>query len=161
MANELSLLKVVEPDTHDYRREIQNLEDENRSLRRNLDDAEANIQRLERTIENLRKTLNPIHRALRALFGEIELAVGEEDNIAVAPGVGPSMSVDPRWEHFKKQFPGVPATIIDALLIQGTMKMTNLAKLIGSHYETTRKATYKLRDAGAVTLTGGSVSLKR
>lgn len=163
----LQLEGIVEADDYKSsdpsRREVQRLEDEVRSLRRELEDAERENARLTRSIENLRRILAPLHGGLRALFGEIELAVGEAPTAASgAIGVTDRQpSGDPRWESYKRQFPGVPSEIIDALLIHGDMKITNLSKLIKRHYETTRKAAYKLRDAGAITLAGGSLNLKR
>jgi hypothetical protein len=167
MARPLQLEGAVledDPDgsVQEWRREVQRLEDENRSLRRDLEDATRKQKGLERTIENLRRILSPLYRGLRALFGEIELAVGE------APiGSGPAAIVasqgsdDPRWQSFKNTFPGVPASIIDALLIHGEMGFTNLSHLLKRAYGTTKNAAYKLRDAGAVTINGGTVSLKR
>jgi hypothetical protein len=151
------------PDSQQSRKEQQRLEDENRSLRRDLDDALRDKERLERSIENLRAILAPLHRGLRSLFGEIELAVGDAPLNGASPAATAAATSpgDPRWQSFKNSFPGVPAEIIDALLIHGDMKMTNLSKFLKRHYETTRKAAYKLRDAGAVTLAGGALGLKR
>jgi len=156
---------LVEPDAdlQSWRREKQRLEDEVRSLRRELEDAHNDRDRQARSIENLRLILSPLHRGLRALFGEIELAVGEADTPAssgVARTASPS-DLDPRWQSYKNRFPGAAAQVIDALLIHGDMQQTPLSKLVGIHYETLRKAVAKLRDAGAVSVVGGVVSLKR
>ena len=159
MANELSLLKpIVEPDIDSQiHRQYQELKDEIRQLRHDCEDLIADKERLQRSVEHLRKTLSPFHRALRILFGEIEDAIGEETS---APS-GAAPSIDPRWEHFKKQFPGVPAAMIDTLLIHGEVGMTNLANLMKRAYGTTKNAAYKLSAAGAVSIVRGSVSLKR
>ena len=161
MANELSLIRPVpeRDDSADLHRQFQSLKDEIRQLRHDCEDLIADKERLERTIKNLRSTLNPFHRALGALFGEIELAVGEDN----PPTSGPSAtaSTDPRWDHFKRQFPGVPAAMIDTLLIHGEVGMTNLAALMKRAYGTTKNAAYKLSSAGAVTINRGVVALKR
>jgi hypothetical protein len=161
MANELSLLRpTVEPDSHDYRRDVQRLEDENRKLRRDLEDATTEKDRLARTVKNLQGTLAPFHRALNILFGEMDLVVGEAangpTNVAGAPANG-----DPRWQNYKNQFPGVPSEIIDALLIHGEMRITNLAGLLKRDVRTIYRSEDKLRKAGATTLNGGLLSLKR
>lgn len=144
------------------RREITRLEDENLSLRRDLEDITAGRDRATRAIRSLQSALGPVYRGLRAIFGDIELAVGEESAAsATAPASGHSNSADPRWQNFKDQFPGVPAMIIEALLIHGAMGMTNLSALLKRAYGTTKNAAYKLKSAGAVTIDRGNVSLKR
>ena len=170
MAKPLQLDGLVEVESNrrddpfdaDLRKENVRLGDQVLGLRREIEDALSTRERLERTVRNLQTTLGPIHRALSILFGEMELAVGEAP--AGNAGVDASAAnagVDPKWEHFKRQFPGVPAEIIDALLIQGSVAMTPLHKLIKRAYSTTATAAYKLRDAGAVTVNGGIVSLRR
>ena len=159
--NELSLLRpTIETDSYDYRRDVQRLEDEVRSLRRDVEDLTAERDRLARTVKNLQTTLNPIHRAMSALFGEIELAVGET-NVATSAVSAPANGTDPRWQNYKNQFPGVPAEIIDALLIHGEMRITNLAGLLKRDVRTIYRSEDKLRKAGATTLNGGLLSLKR
>jgi hypothetical protein len=153
---------VEQPDSQDYRRELQSRDNEIRSLRHALDEATAEKDGAIRTVRNLQSMLAPLHRALRAIFGEIELVAGED----AAPAVGNGASVpvsgqDPRWESFKRSFPGVGAEIIDALLIHGEMKMTNLSKLLKRHYNTVQFHAAKLRAAGAITSAGGLLSLKR
>jgi hypothetical protein len=152
----------VSDDVSNSRRDIQRLEDENRSLRRDLEDALSDKERLERTVRNLQTTLGPIHRAMSILFGEMDLAVGEAP--AGNQTAQPSAAVnggDPRWQNYKNQFPGVPAEIIDALLIHGEMRITNLAGLLKRDVRTIYRSEDKLRKAGATTLNGGLLSLKR
>ena len=55
----------------------------------------------------------------------------------------------------------MPAEIIDALLIHGEMRITNLAGLLKRDVRTIYSAEAKLRKAGATTLNGGLLSLKR
>ena len=165
MANELSLLKpIVESeraDSHESRREMQRLEDEIRSLRRDLEDVTAEKDRLARTVKNLQTTLNPMYRAFRALFGELELAVGVAPNEVNAHAAA-SSSADPRWESFKTQLGPLAAEIIDALLIHNEMTILQLAHLLKHNYKTIAAAALKLRTAGAVTYSPRTpVSLKR
>jgi hypothetical protein len=155
-----------DPFDADLRKENARLGDQVLALRRELEDANRDKQRLERSIENLRTTLNPLHRAFRALFGEIELAVGEGENNAslFASGTATASQVsaeDPRWRHFKDTFGGTAAEIIDALLIHGELKLTNLVTLIHHHYNTVQSAAVKLRAAGAINYSNGVLSLKR
>jgi hypothetical protein len=151
-------------DSQTSRRDTQRLEDENRQLRRDLEDALSDKERLERTVRNLQTTLNPIHRAMSILFGEMDLAVGETP---VGNAVGAQVSTaqangnDPRWESYKKQFPGIPTEIIDALLAHPEMTMNQLATLLKHGYRTIWGATDQLKKAGAVIVGKTGVSLKR
>lgn len=147
---------------HEWRREKQRLEEEILSLRRELDDARTHHEKLERAMRALRQSLSPLHRALRSVFGEIELAVGEEEAVAssVAPGPPQSTASPSRWEHVKQQFPGAPAKIIDALLGQGEMTITQLANFTRMHYDTAKTAASKLAKAGALTKDGGICRLR-
>jgi hypothetical protein len=161
--NELSPLRpTVETDSHDYRRDVQCLEDENRKLRRDLEDATTEKDRIARTVKNLQGTLAPFHRALNILFGEMELAVGtmSVSNFDAPPSTSTSGN-DPRWESFKNRFPGVGARIIDALLIHGDMQVTHLATFVKAAKGTVYNAGDKLSAAGAITRAGGIWSLKR
>jgi hypothetical protein len=150
-------------DGRESRKELQRLEDENRSLRRELEDVAADKERATRTIKNLQRLLNPIYQGMRALFGEIELAVGEETFAPnpASPTASPQNNADPRWESYKRRFPGKPAAIIDALLVHDTMGITALSNFIGSHKNTTWAACSKLKAAGALDNSGGKWSLKR
>lgn len=148
-----------------FRKEKQQLEDELRVTHQELDDVRAEKERLERSVRNLRNQLSPLHRGLRALFGEIELAVGEEEMVANGASVSAtpqSSGGDPRWLSFKQNFPGAPARIIDALLSHREMTVTQLSKLLKMDYSTAKGAVLKLRQAGAVskeTERGGPVRL--
>lgn len=146
----------------DLAAEVDRLEAEVRLLHRRLDDATHEKQVLERSVNNMRALLLPLYRGLRALFGEIELGIGDAP---MANGPAPSASTQPpddaRWQSFKHSFPGVGAEIIDALLIHGEMRMTNLANLLKRNYKTVHRAATTLRGAGAITLNQGLLTLKR
>jgi predicted transcriptional regulator len=136
-----------------WRREKQQLEDEARALRSELENERAEREKLQRSIVILRRQLAPLHHSLRAVFGEIELAVGEEEFAPSTASGAPSQprsATDSRWESYKRSFPGAGAEIIDALLAHGQIKMTHLAKLIKRDYSTVKKWVKQLKDAGAV-----------
>jgi len=142
---------------HKMRREQQRLEEEILSLRRELDDTNREKDRVERTIRNLQVQLSPLHRALRAVFGEIELAVGEEEISTVNSPTpnSPSSSVDPRWQSYKDSMPGAPSRIIDALLAhRDGLNIAQLSKLLRMDYNTAKNAVSRLRSVGAVTQDG-------
>ncbi len=172
MANKPLLLEqVYEPESstpndgalRQLRKENQRLEDELREVRQQRDDFEIAKQRLELSVRNLRQQLSPLHRALRALFGEIELAVGEErvgPSVPGAPQTAASSS-DPRWESYKQSFPGVPSRIIDALLAHPQLSYTQLATMVRAHYDTIKSAAAKLKNAGAIAKEGTMCRLNR
>jgi hypothetical protein len=163
---------VIDMDDKTNAEELRQLRQENRKLdealrtvRNELGQAIADKENLERSIRALRNQLSPLHRYLRALFGEIELAVGEEDAVRTPSGpVAAAASVngsDPRWESYKATFPGTGAKMIDALLVHQEMNVTNMATLLHADKRTIYKAGEKLRAAGALAFNGGMFSLKR
>lgn len=144
-----------EEELQELRRRNQQLEAEIRQLRAEIEEARAGGETAQRVIRNLRDQLNPLHRALRAIFGEIELAVDESEPQRTSMTPGPqSNAADPRWESYKTNFPGVPATIVDALLSHRAMTLTQLAGLLRRDYSTIKTAVLKLTKAGAVTREG-------
>ncbi len=169
----LTLSGLVEPVANaagngilrELRIEKQRLEEETLRLRRELDDAHLQNEKLERSLRTLRKQLSPLHHALRAVFGEIELAVGEEE-FAAAPASAnspsqPSSGSDARWESYKNTFPGVGAKIIDALLSHEEMNYVQLGALLKHSYDTIKGAAAKLMKAGALKRNGKAVRLNR
>lgn len=140
---------------HEWRREKERLESEVRVARAQLEEAKAENRKLAQSVKALRHTLGPLHTSLRALFGEIELAVGEED-FQAAPAAspsGPQALSDPRWDSYKQNFPGAPARIIDALLTH-SMTIAQLAKFCKMDYDTAKNAVIKLKGVGAVKQAG-------
>jgi hypothetical protein len=142
------------------RQENRKLDEALRTVKNELGQATADKENLERSIRALRNQLAPLHRFMRALFGEIELAIGEEEVTATMGAPGATASVtssngDPRWQSFKETFPGVPSRIIDALLAHREMSITQLATFLRAHYNTVSGALGQLSKAGAVSKDGG------
>lgn len=151
------------------RQENRKLDEALRAVRNELGQAIADKENLERSIRALRNQLAPLHRFLRALFGEIELAVGEEE-ITIGPRGGaassqsndaPASTDNARWNAVKEQFPGSPARVIDALLTQGAMATKQISIFARMHYDTAKSSVAKLRGAGAVISEGGINRLNR
>lgn len=135
---------------HEWRKEKQRLEEEVRGLRHDLDEAQAKNETLERSLRNLRRQLSPLHNALRAVFGEIELAVGEEQYAPAANGAGPQSEsrTDPRWESWKAKIPGRPAEMIDLLLLHKSMGTKALMSAMHCAKDTVYGSAKKLNAAG-------------
>lgn len=168
MSSKPLILEGIAGDPHSdhsaiqqLRKEKQRLEEEVLGLRREVDDVNRQKEQMERTLRNLRGQLSPLHRALRAVFGEIELAVGEEEATQTpSPGAPQTNSLDPRWESYKQNFPGSPARVIDALLTHKEMSIQQLSKLLRMDYSTAKVAVSKLKAAGAIRKEGkGPASL--
>lgn len=169
----LTLSGLVEPTAkaadegmlREWRREKQHLEEEILSLRRELDDARIQNEKLERSLRALRKQLSLLHLALRAVFGEIELAVGEKDFSQASPSSPVQASApnnsDPRWESYKQTFPGNGAKVIDILLAHPILTTVQLSKIGRMHYDTAKKVVQTLAGAGAVIRDAKGVRLNR
>lgn len=151
------MLEGLAPEIHDdglvreLRKENQRLEDELRAARQELDDVRAEKERVERSVRVLRQQLSPLHRYLRALFGEIELAIGEEEFSAPVPSGGGSQresGVDPRWQSWKEKLPGAPAEMIDLLLLHKNMSTKALMTAMRRGKDTVYSAARKLNAAG-------------
>jgi hypothetical protein len=135
---------------HKIRKEKQQLEDELRDVRQELDDLRVDKERLERSVRNLRQQLSPLHRGLRALFGEIELAVGEEEFTSASNGASAPQAergVDPRWESWKAKMPGRPAEMIALLLLHKSMSTKALGAAMHCSKDTVYLAAKKLNSA--------------
>lgn len=159
--------KASAEELRQLRQENRKLDEALRGVRNELGQAIADKENLERSIRALRNQLAPLHRFLRALFGEIELAVGEEQESVHAPAAAraapddASNGDDPRWQSYKNTFPGVGAKIIDALLAHKEMNYVQLSALLKHSYDTIKGAAAKLLKAGALTKNGKAVCLNR
>lgn len=147
---------------HEWRKEKQHLEEDLRLVRQQLEGVRAENEVLQRSMRNLRDSLSPLHRALRVVFGEIELAIGEESETASSPSGSsiPTPGGDARWESYKATFPGVPASMIDALMAHREMSYTQLAAFLRRDYNTVKNAAAKLQKAGAVVKDGPKGKLR-
>lgn len=146
-----------------FRKEKQQLEDDLRDARQELDDLRADKERLDRSIRNLQQQLSPLHRALRALFGEIELAVGEDTAVPMSVPAMPGAAqpaIDPRWQSWKEKLPGRPAEMIDALLLHRDMSTRQLATALHCGKDAIYQAAHKLSQVGLISNVGGRYSLK-
>lgn len=153
--------------------ELRQLRQENRRLdealhqvRNELGQALADKENLERSIRALRNQLSPLHRYLRALFGEIELAVGEEEAFShsspqppAAPLSSPVRSV---WESWIAKLGGKQGDFIRTLLEHGA-PMTAVQLKVATHSgsSTVSETVRKLQDLGLLDKNGSMYSLKR
>jgi hypothetical protein len=167
------VIDVGDEDTQgllrEWRREKQQLEDEARALRTKLSDVEAERDKLRNCVGILRRQLSPLHHALRAVFGEIELAVGQEEFATPAsptanssPTSAATPSDDARWQAYRNNFPGVPAAVIDVLLANPAgLNINQIAAFLRRSYDTAKQAVARLKASGAVVRDGSTIRLNR
>jgi len=156
--------------------ELDKLRNENRHLKRELDDAQRDARRARedasRALGSLRKQLGPLYRALQMVFGEIEAAGVDEDYGDPAPPSGPSGSLDSRldprvnavWESWKvKLGPGTAqARIIETLQLHPSMSAAQLKVAAKMATQTVYECTAKLKLLGLIEKDGaGRWTLKK
>lgn len=147
-------------------REVRRLEQELREARLETVKATNASEQATTAIRALRNQLGPLYRALRAVFGEIELAVGEYEPQPQNGTTSPQASVDGRlnamdkWEGVKKRLGGNEAELIDVLLTSGPRTNTQLKTLMKMAYSTVCALTQKMSNMGFITKQGDAYALK-
>lgn len=154
----------------DLQEENERLESEVRKLRTELIKAKAESEAAIAAITALRNTLGPLYRALRGVFGEINLVVSEDaphpQYAAAAATNGRSMDDDAlrnteKWEGVKRRLGGKEAELIDALLTCGPRTNTQLKSLLKLAYSTTAALTLKMANLGFLSKEGDAWALKK
>ena len=164
----------VVPDNREelaeLREEVERLEQENRKLRNDLIKARADSEASIAAITALRSNLGPLYRALRGVFGEINLVVPED---APLPQYGTAGATNGRpvdddamrsldkWEGVKQRLGGKDAELIDILLTCGPKTNTQLAPMLKMHYSNATKVTKRLSSLGFIVKQGDAWALKK
>jgi uncharacterized coiled-coil protein SlyX len=100
----------------------------------------------------LRRELAPLKRAIDRVFGIMDAAgVVEESGSTPNPG---------KWELVKKRLTGKDVEVIDLLLVQGAMTVSNIANALRCSGEAARQRVDKLRGQGLLVKNGREVTLK-
>jgi chromosome segregation ATPase len=127
-----------EVDTRDT--EIERLRGQIEDLSNELEVARAEAKRATqqaaRAVAKLRQTLGPLYNSLQMLFGEIDATGLAED--APAGSVG-TQAANPKWDTIKARLAPRMREAIDILLIQKTMKRTQLAAALRMDYSNCNK----------------------
>ncbi len=122
-----------EVDTRDER--IRELEEEVANLEGDLEVARAEARRATqqatRAVAKLRQILSPLYSGLKELFGELD-AVGGDD----APA---SQGDGQKWDVIKAKLAPRMREAIDLLLLQKSMKRTQLAAALRMDYSNCNK----------------------
>lgn len=160
--------------------EVERLRNENRHLKRELDDAQVEAKRAredsDRALGALRKQLGPLYRALQMVFGELDAAgvtdgpqyYGEPAAPSAPGGGGLDSRLDPRvnavWESWKTKLgPGTAqARIIETLQLHPSMSAAQLKVAAKMATQTVYESTSKLRLLGLIEKdSGGRWTLKK
>lgn len=162
---------LLEGDVEDPKTQrIAELETENRTLRRDLADAQVEADRARedanRALAMLRRQLSPLYRALQAVFGELDAAGIAEDASPSASRTSES-GVESRvaavWESWKEKLgrDTGPSRVIDALLQHGELNVAQLKVAGKMATQTVYDSTSKLNRLGLLNKNGGRYSLKK
>ena len=148
----------------------EDIQDRVDSLEQDLRQAKAEVIRLRASsdtatmaITELRRQLGPLYRALRAVFGEIELVAGKDD-APTSPSPSPSSdngSQSSRWDAIKRGLAPRLAQAIDILLTHGAKTNSQLAAAMKmDRTNCNNNVTLKLKQMGLIVKNGNEYSVK-
>jgi hypothetical protein len=163
LLEEGELINSGSDDLESLRDRISQLEQELRQSRADSSKFRMNSETSTSAIVELRRQLGPLHRALRAVFGEIELATGRAGEEPFSPSAAPTSRVfnnSEVWDHWKQTMPGLPAKFIDSLLKHGPQTATALSISAPCHRANVAGVIHKLNKAGLIRKDGDVFSLK-
>lgn len=107
-----------------------------------------------KALAGIRRVLDPLYKALCVLYGEMEPIGG----ISVADAPQDNRE---KWDYIKRNLPPRLQQAIDLLLLQGSMKRTQIAAALKMDYSNcTKNVIGLLVRQGWVVDHGGSLSLK-
>lgn len=141
--NRDAVIEDLQQQVHDLKRDLRDTQGELSAAKR------ANVQ----AVAALKKELSPLYRALQSLFGELDkFDVESFDGRAGGD----------KWEAVKVRLAPRLREAIDILLIQGTMRRTQLANALKMDYSNcTKNVIGVLIRQGWVVDSGGQLSLKQ
>lgn len=137
------------------RREIAGLEQELQQAKADAAQFKSAASDSVNAIRTLRKVLDPFRIAIGMIYGEISRVDAEE-----ASGSG-SSGGDAKWVTWKQRLGGKQAEIIDLLLLQDAMTITQVSKAAHCHYDTAAKHLSDMAGQGILSKNGNAYSLKR
>lgn len=132
---------------------------------------EAEVVEPGEELEGIHEELAQLHQRVEGLEALIQAIRAEVDPWARfrRGGSGPaaeasspsSVGGNPKWEMWKRRFPGRVSEVIDLLLVQGSMNQSQLCAVLKCDSRTlSAKMIYPLNKAGLLNKNGGMFSLK-
>lgn len=110
----------------------------------------AQLASANRSLAPLQKELLPFKRVIDRIFGIMDAAGAQED---ATPSAG-------KWDKIKQRLTGKDVEVIDLLLVQGAMTVSQIANAIHCSGEAARQRVDKLRGQGLLVKNGRDVTLK-
>lgn len=163
--NEMTIFEASKTDPRDD--EIKELRDENKNLARALADANVRADRAqedaERALSALRRQLSPLYRALQAVFGELDAAGIGDDAAQPSASATTAARPSPIWDAWKGRLSKSCGTIIDALLVHGSLNVEALVVATGiTRKQTIYDSMHAMKKAGIINKdSAGAYSLKQ
>lgn len=133
---------VEEPSTRDLERRIKSLEDEVANLRQSVTRAAQEGVKV-----MLRQMFAPLHNATSVLVGEAKVTESAQQT-------------NGKWEAIKQRVGPKLAEVIDLLMVQGPMTVSQIAAATRCSGEAARQRMDKLRGQGLVEKNGAHFNLK-
>lgn len=140
--------------------EIERLEGELRKMRQERDKARADGMAAISAVSALREQLSGLYRALRAIFGEIDLVAEPEMSVGRSEQPSQGGAASAAWDAWKSRL-GVPCgKIITALQLHRSMNQAQIA--IATRIDRRNVPTYlsRINKAGLINKNGNEYSLK-
>lgn len=131
---------------------ILGLREQVRQLNEDLRTERSKAGQSESGVKELRHILTPLYRGLQKIFGEI-------DDMGLTDSSSPTQG-NPKWDLWKKRFPGRGAECIDTLLVHEQMNTKQLSTALKCDPRTLAQLIYKLNQAGLIQKNGNMYSLK-
>jgi hypothetical protein len=117
---------------------------------------ESRFHELELQIEAQRKEIADLRKAFGAFYSSMKSVFsGSVSSSPSAPAIDKT-----KWDFLGSKIGGKAPEIIEMLLAQPEMTVTQLHKAVRCSYETARYTVRKMREAGIVVTNGSAVSLK-
>lgn len=143
------------------RREIAGLEQELEIAKNEAKSLKSAATDSVQAIRALRKTLEPFRVAIGMIYGEISRVDAESFTESSGAQSAPSSGDDAKWVKIKQRLGGKRAEIIDLLLVQTEMTITQVSRSAHMHYDTATKLLREMLGQGLLTKNSNLYSLRR
>jgi hypothetical protein len=115
---------------------------------------ESRLHAMEQQLEAQRKEIADLRKSFGYFFASMKSVFSGAPSANASPAVDKS-----KWDFLGRKIGGKAPEIIEMLLAQREMTVTQLHKAVRCSYETARYTVRKMREAGIVVTNGSAVSL--
>lgn len=156
MSSDLTVRNSDAEEVIRLRREIAGLEQELEQAKLEAKQSKQALTDSVHLVRSFRKLFDPWHTFIGMLYGEISRVDSEE-----IPSSNGAPSSDAKWAGWKQRLGGKGAEIIDLLLLNNEMTITQVSKAAHCHYDTASKLLSNMTGQGVLARNGKLYSLKR